>query len=85
MSDHIILQMPSNDHQLSPLEIEGLVNRKGPSRIVKLTVDIPSSHPPQTTDTTPRWKSPEFFFYYVVFAAVLPVMVWIPVALSSRE
>ena len=85
MSDHIILQMPSNDHQLSPLGLEGLVNRKEPSRIIKLTVDIPSSYQPQTTDTIPRWKTPEFFFYYVVFAVAVPVMVWIPVTLSSRE
>ena len=77
--------MPSNDRQLSPLEIEGLANRKEASRIVKLTVDIPSSHQPQTRETTPRWKTPEFFFYYVVFIVVIPVMVWIPVALSSRE
>ena len=85
MSDHIVLQMPSDDRKLSPLGIEGLVNRKEPSRIVKLTVDIPSSHQPRTADTVPRWKTPEFFFYYVVFAVVVPVMVWIPVALSSRE
>ena len=85
MSDHIVLQMPSNDHQLSPLEIEGPVDRKEPSWIVKLTVDIPSSYQPRTADTAPRWRTPEFFFYYVVFAAVVPVMVWIPVALSSRE
>ena len=85
MPDHVVLQMPSDDRQLSPLEIEGLVNRKEASRIVKLTVDIPSSHQPRTTDTTPRWKTPEFFFYYVVFIVVIPVMVWIPVTLSSRE
>lgn len=82
MSDHILLQMPSNDRQPSPLELE---DRKLPSRIVKLTVDIPSSHQPQATNTTPRWKTPEFFFYYVAFIVVVPIMVWIPVALSSRE
>jgi hypothetical protein len=85
MSDHVVFQMPSDDRQLSPLGIEGLANRKEPSRIVKLTVDIPSSHRPQTADTTPRWKTPEFFFYYVVFLLVVPMMVRIPVALSSCE
>ena len=85
MPDHIVLQMPSDDRPLPPLEIEGLADRKETSRIVKLTVDIPSSHQPRTADTTPRWKTPEFFFYYVVFAVVIPVMVWIPVKLSSRE
>jgi hypothetical protein len=85
MSGHVALQMPSDDRPLSPLGIEGLVNRKQPSRIVNLTVDIPSSHQPHTADTAPRWKTPEFFFYYVMFIAVVPIMVWTPVALSSRE
>lgn len=83
MSDHVVLHMPLGDRQLSPLGIEEPVNRKRPSRIVKLTVDIPSSYQPQTT--TPRWKTPEFLFYYVVFIVVIPIMVWIPVRLSSRE
>lgn len=85
MSDHVVLQMPSDDRRLSPLGIEGLVNEKQPSRIVKLTVDVPSSHQAQTAGTAPRWKTPEFFFYYVVFVVVIPIMVWIPVTLSSRE
>ena len=85
MSDHVVLQMPADDRRLSPLGIEGLMDGKQPSRIVKLTVDIPSSHQPQTAGTTPRWKTPEFFFYYVVFAVVIPIMVWMPVSLSSRE
>jgi len=85
MPDHVALQMLSNDRQMSPLEVGGPVNRKMPSRIVKLTVDIPSSHQQQATDTTPRWKTLEFFFYYVAFVVIVPIMVWIPVALSSRE
>jgi hypothetical protein len=85
MSDHVLLQMPPDERRLSPLEIETPANGKQPSRIVKLTVDIPSSHQPQAVDTTPRWKTPEFFFYYVTFVVVVPIMVWIPVALSSRE
>lgn len=85
MSGHVVLQMPSDERRLSPLGIEGLANRKQPSWIVKFTVDIPSSHQPQAASTTPRWKTPEFLFYYVVFVVVVPVMVWIPVALSSRE
>ena len=85
MSDHFVLQMPSDEHRLSPLKIEDPANERQPSWIVKLTVDIPSSHQPQTADSTPRWKTPEFFFYYVIFVAVVPIMVWIPVTLSSRE
>ena len=85
MSDYIALQMPSDDRQLSPPGLEDLANAKRSSRIVKLTVDIPSSHHAQTTDTAPRWKTVEFFFYYAVFIMVAPMMVWIPIALSSRE
>ncbi|KAF9790369.1 MBOAT-domain-containing protein [Thelephora terrestris] len=75
--------MPSDERRLSPLRIEDPVKEQ-PSCILKLTVEIPSSHQP-TADTTPRWKTLEFFFYYVMFIAVMPVMVWIPVALSSPE
>lgn len=85
MSDHIALQMPSDDRPLSPPGLEGLAQVKRSSRLVKLTVDIPSSHHAQTTDTAPRWKTLEFFFYYVVFIMVVPIMVWIPITLSSRE
>jgi protein-cysteine N-palmitoyltransferase HHAT len=85
MSDHVVLPMPSDERPLSPLEIEGLANRKQPSWILKLTVDIPFSHQPQAAETSPRWRTPEFFFYYVIFIVVMPIMVWIPVTLSSRE
>ena len=85
MSDHAVLQMPPGERRLSPLEIEGPTNRKRSSWIVKFTVDIPFSHQPQAAETTPRWRTPEFFFYYVAFIVVIPVMVWIPVTLSSRE
>lgn len=58
--------------------------RKG---ITRLTVDIPSSHTGTPYATTrrpaPRWRTPEFIFYGFVFAAVVPVMVWIPVRLSQ--
>jgi hypothetical protein len=85
MSDHVLLQMPPDERRLSPLEIENLASGKQPSWIVKLTVDVPSSHQPQAVDTTSRWKTLEFLFYYVTFVVVVPIMVWIPVVLSSRE
>lgn len=61
--------------------------------ITDLTVDIPSSHtaPPHTkgerngVERAPsRWRTKEFMVYYVVFAVVVPWMVWVPVRLSSR-
>ena len=57
------------------------------SGIVKLTIDIPSSHRPQVAAEShppPRWRTPEFIFYGVVFCVVVPMLVWIPVGLSSR-
>ncbi|KAF8333870.1 MBOAT, membrane-bound O-acyltransferase family-domain-containing protein [Amanita rubescens] len=52
--------------------------------VVKLTVDIPSSHrPPSVSRLSPsRWATPEFKFYGVMFILVVPFMFWIPVSLS---
>ncbi|KAH9948606.1 MBOAT-domain-containing protein [Amylocystis lapponica] len=56
--------------------------------ITRLTVNIPSSYRPQV-EAAPhppsRWRTPEFIAYYVIFCAVVPVMVWIPVTLSSTS
>ncbi|KUI57103.1 Glycerol uptake protein 1 [Cytospora mali] len=30
----------------------------------------------------PKWKTPEFFFYYLVFAICIPLMLWIPYSVS---
>ncbi|EIM90724.1 MBOAT-domain-containing protein [Stereum hirsutum FP-91666 SS1] len=64
--------------------------------ITDLTVDIPSSHtaPPHANakgerngaERGPgqsRWRTKEFMLYYVVFAVVVPWMVWVPIRLSS--
>lgn len=56
--------------------------------ITKLTIDIPSSHRtrrPEEYRSPPRWRTLEFAFYYLVFAVVLPMWVWIPVQLSKGE
>ena len=56
--------------------------------ITRLTVDIPSSRRtprPEERRSTPRWRTPEFAFYYVAFGLVVPLMVWIPVQLSYGE
>ncbi|KAI0373624.1 MBOAT-domain-containing protein [Pilatotrama ljubarskyi] len=57
-----------------------------PKGLARLTVDIPSSYSPQVRAALhprPRWRTPEFMVYYVVFCTVVPVMVWIPYRLSS--
>ncbi|KAI0353656.1 MBOAT-domain-containing protein [Trametes cingulata] len=57
-----------------------------PKGLARLTVDIPSSYSPQVKAAShppPRWRTPEFVVYYVVFCTVVPVMVWIPYRLSS--
>ena len=54
-----------------------------------LTVDIPSSKRPLTSSDekrpAARWSSLEFKVYYAIACIVIPIMVWIPVSLSSRE
>jgi hypothetical protein len=61
--------------------------------VTDLTVNIPSSvrHPLSSASTAngkqpapSRWGTLEFKVYYVVFLVVVPIMVWIPVSLSSR-
>ncbi|OCH89613.1 MBOAT-domain-containing protein [Obba rivulosa] len=57
--------------------------RKG---VTRLTVDVPSSYrsaPPRRVQPASRWSTPEFIFYGVIFCLVVPIMVWIPVTLSS--
>ena len=39
-----------------------------------------------TKSTSPeRWRTTEFYIYYVVVIIVLPIMLWIPISVSSRE
>lgn len=63
----------------------------GGFKITDLTVNIPSSLQ-NTLSSTPgkrpapsRWGTLEFKVYYLVFMAVIPIMIWIPVSLSSRR
>lgn len=56
-----------------------------PGGITSLTIDIPtSSRIPNEPRPPPRWKTPEFIFYYVVALFAIPLMVWVPIHLSSR-
>lgn len=55
-----------------------------PGGITSLTVDIPTSgRIPNEPRLPPRWKTPEFIFYYVVALFAIPLMVWVPIHLSS--
>ncbi|KAH8118197.1 MBOAT-domain-containing protein [Phellopilus nigrolimitatus] len=89
------LQMPSNLRAereasssqpfLNPrpvLPIDVTPKRRG---VLCLTVETPvasSFQRPVQARPPPRWRTPEFLFYGVVFAAVLPLMIWKPMVLS---
>ncbi|KAF9554748.1 MBOAT-domain-containing protein [Agrocybe pediades] len=60
--------------------------------IAQLTVHIPSAFKEnvgkgQDNDRTSksRWRTPEFYFYYVIFILAVPVMAWIPISLSQAS
>lgn len=53
--------------------------------ITRLTVDIPESQRAPGKTTGSRWSTPEFRFYAVCFALVVPCLVWVPIGLSSRD
>ena len=96
MSDDLELQMPTDlrvDPDAVPLvsriggvqesPVDTAAKRRG---ILCLTVETPttssfskvvSARPPS------RWKSPEFIFYGICFAIVVPILVWKPIELSS--
>ncbi|EIW65751.1 hypothetical protein TREMEDRAFT_72521 [Tremella mesenterica DSM 1558] len=54
--------------------------------ITNFTVGIPDSvsRPGHELHTNPsRWRTKEFIFYAMMFVLVVPVMIWIPIRLSS--
>ena len=63
----------------------------GGFKVTDLTVNIPSSllnTSASTSERRPapsRWGTLEFKIYYLVFMVVVPIMIWIPVSLSSRR
>jgi hypothetical protein len=93
MSEAVVIDMPTDIHtteRLSTFELdqEHIIGEKSPRGITSLTVDIPNSNKTQRIDvgprSPPRWRTPEFLFYYLVVAVVVPFMVWVPITLSSR-
>ncbi|KAM5544772.1 hypothetical protein V8D89_001670 [Ganoderma adspersum] len=82
-----VIQMPPDIPPTSVFELESppeSLNR--PEGITRLTVHIPTAYSEQVKaqpHPAPRWRTPEFMLYYVVFACALPIMFWIPYRLSS--
>ena len=81
--DFILQMQPSPRSQLEVITGESNPDqsqRRG--GVTRLTVDVPSARASGET-RPPRWRTPEFFFYYVVFLAVVPWMVYSPIQLSA--
>ncbi|KAI9460293.1 MBOAT, membrane-bound O-acyltransferase family-domain-containing protein [Boletus coccyginus] len=91
MPEAVVLDMPtdlrSTNALVSPFELEeDIRNKKNSLGFTALTVDIPEASKVRRDDIPrplPLWKTPEFFFYYLVAAAAIPYMVWVPINLSS--
>jgi hypothetical protein len=78
--------MPTDVRPLTAFEFESELRPRNRKGITVLTVDIPSSNRIPTPDEgrpPSRWKTLEFALYYAVFLTVIPIMVWVPVDLSS--
>lgn len=91
MPEAVVLDMPtdlrSTGAHISPFELAEDIGSKNYRGITELTVDIPDARKAQQSDIlrpSSLWRTPEFFFYYLVAAAVIPFMVWVPINLSSR-
>ena len=84
-----VVQMPSDLRPTVAFELDSPMQPTSrPKGITRLTVDISSSYSPERRrekHPEPRWRTPEFIAYYVVFVLVIPLMVWIPYRLSTRE
>ncbi|KAI0667916.1 MBOAT-domain-containing protein [Trametes maxima] len=78
--------MPGDLRTLSAYKLETPESRPPPPKgLARLTVEIPSSYSEKVKEDAhppPRWKTPEFMLYYVVFILAVPVMLWIPFRLS---
>lgn len=65
---------------------EGPHARQQSRGIVAFTIETPdssSSRPPSASRPPSRWETPEFIIYGLVFATVVPLMVWKPIQLSQ--
>ncbi|KAH9930065.1 MBOAT-domain-containing protein [Fomitopsis serialis] len=86
----VVAQMPTDlrRHESTfELETDHEASSKR-SGIIKLSIDIPSSHRPQVAAEShppPRWRTPEFILYGLVFCVVVPMLAWVPISLSSSS
>jgi hypothetical protein len=82
------LQMPESVSVSERSQLEVITGESDPDKsqrrggLIRLTVDVPSSHAAGET-RAPRWRTFEFMVYYVVFIAVIPWMVYVPMQVSS--
>ncbi|EJD06915.1 MBOAT-domain-containing protein [Fomitiporia mediterranea MF3/22] len=54
--------------------------------VLRFTVDAPVAvQKTAQIHSPPRWRTTEFYFYYVVFIVVVPMMVWKPISLSQES
>ena len=88
MSEHVLLEMPTDLSQ-KHLDHETASAYPKYNSVIALKVDVESTGTPSSSQSVSsaspsRWKTPEFYFYYVVFAIVVPSMVWKPITLSQR-
>lgn len=86
MSEDIAIDMPTDlrnqESHFSTFDLDYTPPK--PGGIISLTVDIPaSSRILDESHPLPRWKTPEFIFYYVVALFAIPLMAWVPIYLSS--
>ena len=88
-TDDLELQMsPRTQNGQRYERTEGTEINISPQRrgILHLTVDTLLSETTQKTVLNrqpPRWRTPEFYIYYLIFAIVIPAMVWKPISLSK--
>lgn len=88
MQRDVVIDMPTDvrsqeDGRFSKFDVDYVSPM--PRGITSLTIDIPASgHITTQPRPPPRWKTLEFIVYYVVALFVIPLMVWVPVRLSSR-
>jgi hypothetical protein len=65
---------------------QSAVDSRSKPFVTDFTIRIPGSNArPEVEPQPSRWGTREFKFYYVAFAMVVPVMIWIPVQLSYGE
>ncbi|KZT27214.1 MBOAT-domain-containing protein [Neolentinus lepideus HHB14362 ss-1] len=78
--------MPTDLRSVSALQVDSAESPRKPKGVIRLTVDTPTSSSKDISNTRrspPRWKTPEFILYQVVFVVVVPILIWVPIQLSS--